>query len=193
MDIQSKEAELTEAKKHASKAKKYEAVHERDRKMQEFIDSFPPAMEQEKQNKQTLQQTIVTLMKFISKELGMSNKVPDQKQLSELRQELSFKERNLKNSQTTLSMLQKDLEQRREELEKINQLDKKITLELGSLKDKMESMRVEISQFKSEEEIKEESQAAKKRLLREKQRTNKMRDNAKNQVNTNVAFKISSG
>lgn len=181
-EIQQKEVELSEAKKHASKAKKYEAVYERDRKMQEFIDSFPNSIAQEKQNKQTYQNTIYALMKHISKQLNASGSMPDANRFSEMKDELSFKERNLANSKSTLARLQQDLEQRKEELEKINQLDKKITLELSSLKDKMESMHVEMSQFKSEEEVKREAEDAKKHLLKEKQRTRKLRENAKHQV-----------
>ena len=66
-EIRDKESELVEAKKHAQKAKKYEALYERDRKLQEFIDKFPETKKQEVTSKQKIQENIVALMKHISK------------------------------------------------------------------------------------------------------------------------------
>merc|ERR1740130_458142 len=71
-DIRAKENELAEAKKHAQKAKKYEAVYERDRKMQEFIDEFPQMGQKDKKDLSDLKFTIVALLKHISKGVSLA-------------------------------------------------------------------------------------------------------------------------
>lgn len=53
--IRDKENLLGEAKKHALKSKKYEAVYERDAKMQEFIQRYPHTKQTEMENMKTLQ------------------------------------------------------------------------------------------------------------------------------------------
>lgn len=181
-DIHAKEQELSEAKKHAQKAKKYEAVYERDRKMQEFIDEYDEVYHKEVENKKTLKNTIVALMKHISKQYTASENLPDAQQLTEMREELSFKEQKLKNSKNTLSLLNHDLDLRKQELDKINTLDKKINAELKAQKDKIQSMKVEMSQFKSDDELKHDATEAKKALQKEKQRTKKLKDSSKHQV-----------
>lgn len=180
--IRLKEQDLAEARKHAAKAKKYEAVYERDTKMQEFLDDFENIRREEVENMTTLKTTIVALMKHISSQLSASQNLPDKEQLHNMKEELSFKAQKLQNSQQTLVALEEDLKVRKEELHKIEQLDKKINKELRSLKDKMEGMNIEMSQFKSEDELQTESEDAKKHLSKEKVRTSILRDASKQQV-----------
>jgi archaellum component FlaC len=63
-----------------------------------------------------------------------------------MKSELTFKEKKMQNSKDTLGHLSKELDKRKEELEKIVNLDKKINNELGQLKEKIRSMNV-ISSF----------------------------------------------
>jgi len=124
-DIREKESELTEAKKHAQKAKKYEALYERDRKLQEFVDKYPETRKQETLAKQRLQDNIVALMKHISKGVETQTNLPSAERFADMKAELTFKEAKMQNSKDTLIVLQKELERRKEELEKITNLDKK--------------------------------------------------------------------
>lgn len=181
-EIREKESELVQAKNHAQKAKKYEAVYERDRKMQEFIDTFPQANKDENARKKELKNVVVALMKHISKGLQASESAPDAEQLSDMKKELSFKEQKLSNSKDTLNVLQADLSKRKAELEKINTLDKKISMELKSLKGKILQMNTDMNNFKGEDELKEEAKNAKNDLRKEMQHTKKVRDSIKQQV-----------
>jgi len=99
-----------------------------------------------------------------------------------MKQELSFKEQKMKNSKDTYELVKKDLDKRKEELDKINSLDTKINLELQSLKEKMTSMTQEMDSFKSEEELRELANEQKKQLLIETQRSKKAREAVKQQV-----------
>jgi hypothetical protein len=180
--IRDKENELAEAKKHSQKAKKYEAVYERDRKMQEFIDDFPKMQVKDKEDLVNLKFTVIALLKHISKGVSVEENLPDAEQLADMKQELSFKEQTLKNAKDTAALLNSDLAKRKEELEKINNLDKKIGLELKLLKEKIQNMETELANFKDEDTLKEEAAQAKKRLLAEKGVTKKKRDAIKQQT-----------
>jgi intraflagellar transport protein 74 len=184
--LRSKETDLGEAKKLAQKAKKYEAVYERDAKMVEFLNSFSQIRAEEQQKKRQVQDTIVALLKHISKGLAagqtLQSSGADAEKLGEMKDEVSFKAGKLADAQKTLSTLQTELEKRKEELDKIEQLDSKISTEISQLQEKMQSMNSEMAGFKSEDELKDVSVQAKKDLLVENQRVKKQREAIKVQV-----------
>jgi len=165
--VRTREAELNEAKKHSNKAAKYEAIYERDAKMSQFISDFASMKNAEVESKRKVKETIVALLKHISKEVGTGavlssgTNVPDGTQLNELRSELSFKEEKMAASAKTLATLEADLLKRKEELAKVESLDSKIGAELVALKDRMRSMNEEMDTFKSEEEMRDENEAIK--------------------------------
>ena len=66
-----------------------------------------------------------------------------------MQSDLTFKERQLKASQSTQERLEAELNKRKAELEKIDQLDKKIALELENLTNKMGSMKDQMEIFKN--------------------------------------------
>lgn len=182
--IREKESQLVEARKHASKSAKYEAIYEREKKMTEFLENYPQEYNTAQNEYQSLQTLIVDLLKHISKGIDTSSSLSsvDAEKLNEMKAELSFKEEKMKNSAETLAVLKKDLEKREEELEKIVSLDSKISLEIGNLKEKMTEMRDEMATFKTEDELKDYNNEQKKKLLQENARAKKQRENLKFQV-----------
>lgn len=186
--LRAKENELSDAKKHSTKAKKYEAIYERDAKMQEFIQGFADIKANEVAQKRKLQDTVVSLLKHISKgitssaQLSSGGAQPDTAKFSDLKQELSFKEEKMADSKKTLETLTVELEKRKEELEKIDQLDAKIGSEIAQLREKIGAMNTEMSEYKTEDELKAASIQAKKDLLVESSRARKSREAIKTQV-----------
>jgi intraflagellar transport protein 74 len=185
-----RENELNEARKHSSKTKKYDAIYERDAKMDEFIQAFPSVKNGEIENKRKLKELIVQLLKHISKEINSSNALtdgggndgPNASKHGELKDEVSFKDKKLADSEKTLVALQSDLAKRREELEKIDSLDTKISTEIKQLNNKIQSMQEEMRGFKSEDELRESSIQAKKDLLVENSKQKKAREAIRIQV-----------
>jgi intraflagellar transport protein 74 len=175
-EIRSKETEIANAKKHASKAKTYETFYERDRKIQSFIDGFDREKAEEIEQKKSIQKTVVALLQHTSKGLALQLQLPDGKRFSEMRNDLSFKEQKLENSKQTLQLLQKDKEKRKEELDKINNLDKKIQTEMTSLKEKITGMLEEQEQFKSPEQLQADIDRDKEALRVERNRAKRERE-----------------
>jgi intraflagellar transport protein 74 len=181
-EVRAKENELQESKKIAQKAAKYAAVYDRDKKMQEFIDNYAGLQRSEEQTKAKLQNVIVALLAHLSKQKQSAESLGNKEQFDEIKAELSFKQDKMKNAAETLAALQKDKEKRLEELEKITSLDSKISVELANLKDKMSEMNKEMSEFKSEEEIKEFNNLQKKQLLQDLNKYKRQKDSIKQQV-----------
>jgi chromosome segregation ATPase len=192
--LRARENELADAKKHSTKARKYEAIYERDAKMQEFIAAFPSVKNEEIENKRRMKETVVALLKHISKELNAAAALAgeggaagagggaDAEKYGELKDEVSFKDKKLADSEKTLASLQVDLAKRREELEKIESLDAKIGAEISQLSEKIAAMNGEMAEFKTEDQLRDQAAEAKARLLRESVVQKRAREAIKTQV-----------
>jgi hypothetical protein len=174
--ISNKEGEVQEAKAHKRKADKYEKMYDRDRKMQDFINSYPDLKAKQQQQKETLQRTIVALLTHISKGLQAQKDLPDQKQFEKIKSEVSFKEKRINNSKSTALKLEKELEKKKAALEKMQGLDKKLPVELTQFKTKIRDMKEEMRSFKTPEQLEQEAKEAKAMLSAEKVRTAKDRE-----------------
>ena len=73
-------------------------------------------------------------MSHISEGLARQGHMPNKQRVSEMRDDLSFKQRQLDSAEGTKNRLEAELKKRNVELEKINTLDEKIAIELNSLK-----------------------------------------------------------
>ena len=99
-----------------------------------------------------------------------------------MKNDLSFKERQLEASKSTQERLEAELGKRQTELEKIDQLDKKIELELGSLKKKMVSMKEQMVIFKDVDNLRDLADDTRRELQTAKKDYLKRRDQVKRQV-----------
>jgi intraflagellar transport protein 74 len=133
--------------------KKYEALHQRDQKMQDFFRGFVDATKEYTDRKEQLQHNIVALLQHISKQVVQGENLPDSQKFGQLQNDLSFKERNLENSQSTLDMIRQDLTKRKDELLQIESLDEKIRVELVKMTEDMKRMEGEIIQFEKVDEL----------------------------------------
>jgi len=141
-------ADLAERNNGGSSEKdKYEKLYQRDREMTEFIESFEETKSSIVADQKQTQETVVGLLEHISSGLEAEGSMPSQERLKEMTDEASFKERQLESSQATIQRLMKEKEQRSAEMEKIQSLDEKIQMELGSLRTQMESMQQDMAAF----------------------------------------------
>merc|ERR550514_475988 len=139
--------ELAERKGESGEKDKYEKLHQRDEEMTQFIAEFESTRAAEVAEQQSTQDTVVALLKHISTSLAAEQDMPTQQRLREMKDEATFKEKQLESSQQTMQRLQNERKQRLAEMEKIRNLDEKIQLELLSLSQKMEMMQGEMCEF----------------------------------------------
>ena len=163
--IREKEAQKENFKQFEAISAKYEALYQRDKKMQEFIDKFEFTQQSDATQKASLQNMILALLEHISEQEAQNAASQDvDTPFSEMRNNLQFKEQRLQNSQNTLETVKKELERRRAELAQVQTLGEKIDNEVVSLKQKMDEMQHEAHQFDHIEELKEREAHTKQSL-----------------------------
>ncbi|CAM9166558.1 unnamed protein product [Chrysoparadoxa australica] len=161
---------------------KIEVLQKRDHEMTEYIDKFDGAKAQATQDMSRVQGTIVALLEHISSGLEAQHNIPDKDKMAEIKDESTFKEKQLKSSETTMKRLQTERNKRQQELEKVNSLDAKIPMELETLNDKIAQMKEGLAQFEDIEGLREEAARTKEYLSDLKQQYTIRRDGMKVQV-----------
>ncbi|DAZ99426.1 TPA: hypothetical protein N0F65_004059 [Lagenidium giganteum] len=167
-------------------AQKYELLFQRDKEMTAFLESYPAKKEEELKAQRQTQMMIIKLLEHISSGMAKEDKLlptANSTNLEEMKSDLSFKERQLESSVTTKQRLAMELQKRQAELEKVNTLDTKISLELSSLLQKMDTMTNDMGEFGKIDSLKETHQQTKQYLQRMKQQYIRRRDAMKQQVN----------
>jgi intraflagellar transport protein 74 len=150
--------------------------------MTEFIERFPEANKRENEAVQATQRRIVALMEHVSKQLGRSSQVPTKEGFQDLQGEVAYKQRNLENSQSTAERLQQESEMRKQELEKIENLDTKITKELASLQERRAQMEENLVTFQNIKGLREEAERTRAMLVQRKAMFDQRRKGLKQQV-----------
>ena len=109
--------------------------------MTAFIEKFEATKQADLEEQKNVEAMVVALLQHMSKDTEREHNLPDKNTVQDMREDLTFKERQMETSKTTQDRLEAELSKRNQELEKINTLDSKITVELSSLTTKMKSMR----------------------------------------------------
>eukprot|EP00439_Symbiodinium_sp_Y106_P077436 s1218_g16.t1 len=114
--------------------------------MTAFIEGFADSKAEEERKIKEKQESIERLLQNISKSLDLPTDVTPESHLRDMEDELDFKSRQLQNSETTQSRLEGELAKREGELEKIESLDVKISLELSQVEEKMKQYEKEMAE-----------------------------------------------
>ena len=113
------EDELEQQKSNEGQNQKYEVLFKRDQEMTKFIEDFAETEAKGLAQQKETQQMIVSLLEAMSKDLARQNNMPSRDQVSEMQNDLSFKERQLKASQSTQERLEAELEKARRAAERL--------------------------------------------------------------------------
>jgi len=137
--------------------KKHQKLQEKDQEMTEFIDNFEESHKREGAAVKDAEWRILKLLEHISKDLGRQQQLPSKEGFEDLQSEVAVKQRGLENSQSTAERLQQEQKMRDMELEKINNLDSKISIELTTLNERREVMKEELKTFGDIAKLKEDA------------------------------------
>merc|ERR550514_610555 len=129
--------------------------------MTEFMESFEPNKRQESEKIQQGQDDVVKLLQSISRRLALDPENMSRAKLDEMHEDLDFKQAQMDHSVSTSERLQRELGQRKLELEKIESLDEKISVELTQLGDKLTSMESELEVFEDIPKMREDCERQK--------------------------------
>jgi hypothetical protein len=161
---------------------RYEQLLKKDAQMTQFIESFDTTVAREKEEQLKAKENIVGLLEHISAGVNADVTNMSKARLGEMKEDLSFKSKQMETSHATKMRLEQELQKRQVELEKLNSLDGKIAVELESLNETMRRKREEMIQFDKIDELKEAAEATTALLERTKRGYLRRRDAIKQQV-----------
>lgn len=163
--IREVQSDAQEKKDENSDQQKYEILFTKDQEMSAFIDSFPEAKAEEESKLKQKQESIERILINISKSLDLPSDVSPEHHLRDMEDELDFKNKQLQNSETTQNRLEGEFAKREGELEKIESLDVKISLELTQVEEKMKQYEKEMAEkYDNIEEMKDQGKMQQQKL-----------------------------
>jgi intraflagellar transport protein 74 len=181
--LQSVNADLREYSSDNSSA--FQELQEKDREMQEFMETFPVKEKEELAKIQQVEQQITEVLERISRAHLLKQQMPQDntpKMLEQLSAELGEKETQLRNATVTHQRLEKELAERKEELAKVAHLDEKITAELQQHAQKMAEQKQDIIRYSDIDALRQEIDSRRKSLSGRKQYLLRQRDCSKLQI-----------
>ena len=153
--MQEDETEEDDASKKEM-AQKYRELRKREIQMDDFLTNFDENKRAETESLFTTRKTIVNLLELTSKAVDRMNK------------EGGSVIRKGKNEDVTAA-----------DLRKVEELEKKVTTEYEKLREKKQTMDVELQTFSDLEGLKRKSEARKQQLVVEKQNLSRYKENIK--------------
>jgi len=158
------------------RAEKYKELEAKDREMQEFIDKYPEARRETADAVSKTEVRIVQLLEAIGRNLTSTENLPSQLQVQEMSADLEFKKKQMDFSLSTHQRLKKELEDRKRELEKVSELDSKITGELDTIAERIRQLEAETRKFGDLDALRQDADRRKRELLERKAAALKLRD-----------------
>lgn len=140
-----------EAKNYSGDSvKTFQALRERDAEMQTFINDYPDRERECLTKVDAEQADIRSLLERISQALDLQRRLPEEGSAEALRaltDEAGATQTQIENDQKTHERLEKELMERRAELDKVASLDRKIKEELKSHELRMAEQRTDMERF----------------------------------------------
>lgn len=158
---------------------KYKELKKREETMDEFLNTFEEGKAQELQRIAELEQNVVIVLEHIGRNMGRFSALPTQNELAEMKEDLAFKEGEMKKSEYTALGLASENEKLREDLQKVEQLEDKINTELVMLREKIATMEQELIVFRDIDSLKRQSEEKKQKLMSDRINLQKRRDTFK--------------
>lgn len=156
IDNESGETESDENQREM--AQKYKELRKREIQMDEFLNNFEETKQNETEQLYQTRKSIVHHLELISKAVEKLNR---------------------EGGGSIIKKGSKDADVTQADLRKVEELEKKVTVEYEKLKEKKKTMDEELETFSDLEGLKRKSEARKQQLIVEKQNLSKYKDNIK--------------
>ena len=168
-----------EANLEASKggqSEKHKQLQVKDAEMTKYLEGYKDQKDKLVKNVISGEKNIVHLLRHISSELSRSSALPSQGDVSQMKGDLAFKQSQFENAETTLQRVTLELNERKQDLERVEELERKMNQEMDNLNQKMEEMREEIVVFENLDALKARAEHEKRTFASRKKVLKKRRD-----------------
>lgn len=166
-------------------ARKFQELQERDREMTEFIDGFKGRESEELGKIEKLEGVIQVLLEHVSRKQQLKQHMATENAALNMEQmgtELGQREGQLSEAKATFERLQKQLDEKKEDFDKVKFLEQKISTELQTIATRMEEQTGDIEKFSDLDGLRRDIEARKKNLTESRARMSVQRDAAKQQL-----------
>ncbi|KAL0963217.1 hypothetical protein UPYG_G00351240 [Umbra pygmaea] len=145
---------------------KYKELKKREETMDNFLNTFDETKAMEIERSTQTQANIVTLLEHSSKNINRMRQISSVTagELKSMQEDLSFKETEMHKSQNTAKGLSSEKLRLTQDLQKVEQLESKISTELSCLQGKIQSMTQELETYSNLDALKAAGEDKKKRL-----------------------------
>ncbi|XP_070709026.1 intraflagellar transport protein 74 homolog [Pempheris klunzingeri] len=157
---------------------KYKELKKKEEEIDRYVDSFEESRAQEQEKMTQSQENIVSLLEHCSRNMLRLRQV-DTVTASELRnmqEVLVSKETEVVQSESTARGLTTESQRLQQDLEKVQQLEGKITSELSTLKERVGTMESELHTYRDLDTLRHMAEEKKKRLQEDRVSLTRRRD-----------------
>ncbi|KAJ7358819.1 hypothetical protein OS493_021607 [Desmophyllum pertusum] len=168
-----------------------------------FLETFEEVKANEQARKQQLENNVVTVLEHMSRGMVRTKHMPSPAELQRMKDDLNFKETEMHKSQSTAVSLGSEHTRLHMDLEKVetaghqyrqdscasfatktanHELETKITSELESLKERIQTMTQELETYSDLDTLREQSEEKKTRLYEEKKALSSRKETFKKHV-----------
>ncbi|XP_010885919.1 intraflagellar transport protein 74 homolog [Esox lucius] len=160
---------------------KYKELKKRDETMDNFLDTFDETKALEVERNRQTQANIVTLLEHTSKNINRMRQISSvtASELKSMQEDLSFKETEMHKSHNTTKGLSSENLRLTQDLQKIEQLESKMNIEMNGLIHKIQTMSQELDTYSNLDALKTAGEEKKRRLLADRVSLAQRRDSFK--------------
>ncbi|KAL5017535.1 hypothetical protein ScPMuIL_007124 [Solemya velum] len=161
------------------KNQKYKELKKREESMNEFLETYEQSKKDETEKIAQLEENVVNILEHTSRNMARFTNLPSPQELMTMKEDLAFKEGEMKKSEHTTLSLAGDSDKLNQDLQKIEQLEGKINTELKMLRDKISTMETELVTYSDLGKLKKDSEQKRKKLEEDRISLQKRRDTFK--------------
>lgn len=152
------------------RSQKYKELKKKEETMNSFLETYDEVRAQELERHRQTQASIVALLEHSSRNMTRLRQISSvtAHELRSMQEDLNFKETEMHKSQSTAKGLSSENQRLQQDLQKVEQLEGKITSEMESLKERIQQMTEGLQTYSDLDALKAAGEEKKKRLQEEK-------------------------
>lgn len=158
---------------------KYKELKKREETIDEFLNTFEESKQQEIHRVGQLEQNVVNILEHISRNMGRFSHLPSPEELNNMKEDLAFKAGEMKKAEHTTLGLAAESDKLQVDLQKVEQLEDKITTELAMLKEKNATMEKDLDVYSDLDKLRDQSEKKRKRLQEDRISLQRRKENFK--------------
>ncbi|PAA61976.1 hypothetical protein BOX15_Mlig004991g1 [Macrostomum lignano] len=150
------------------RSQQYRELRKREEQMDEFLGSYDSTFSSEKAKLSELERQVVELLDFITRSMGRVSSLPSATDFRSMQDQLKFKANEKDKADATAANLTGGHVKVQQDLLKIDQLERKTTEEIESLKERIKAMQDELVRYGDIGGLMAESEAKRESLGKER-------------------------